>query len=579
MNTILNYVIEANLGLVFFYAIYWLVLQNETQFAFKRTYLLASLIASLLFPLLTIQTAASIIPTLSKAVPVRWLPEVVVYANGTAPTSLTNPSLYWSWLSVIYAIIVTVAFVFFIIRVVSLVRLFSNSKQYFWKHYTIVESQKVTGIFSFFKYIFLSPKEKLSAEEKNEILRHEEVHIQRLHSIDILLIQILGIVFWFNPIIRSYKKSLVQVHEFEADARSVAGHDVDVYCSLLAKVALQNNGYVLANHFTNSLTLKRIAMMKTVRTKIKNWKVLAAALTIPLFFFVVACQDQIVNELNETTISQVSEYPEEVRANIAELEKKYPGTKFTYVEGSADEVRKVFMDHVDQKHMIMNSFDFPDRKMTGVITVDISKYDLKDQNDVYTIVEEMATPENGIKSFYKELSTQIHYPQQARTLGVEGRVFVEFVVNIDGSVSELKIKKGIGAGCDQEALRVIGLSKNWNPARQRGKAVSQRLVLPVVFALGKGENYGSITFEEAVEGAKQTMRVDGNLTMENGKSYMIGKVVDKEGNPIQGMNIVLAGTRSGTVSNEDGNYRLQVNVTSGKLLFSFVGFDNEALSF
>ncbi len=320
-------------------------------------------------------------------------------------------------------------------------------------------------------------------------------------------------------------------------------------------------------------------MMKTVRTKIKNWKVFALALTLPLFFFVVACQDQIVNELSDSTISQVSDYPPEVKAELITLEGKYPETKFTYVEGSADEVRKVFMDHPDQKHMIMNSFDFPDRKMTGVITVDISKYDLKDQNDVYTIVEEMATPANGMTAFYAELSEQIKYPQQARTEGIQGRVFVEFVVNQDGTLSDFKVLKGIGAGCDGEALRVLGLSKNWNPAKQRGSAVKQKLVLPVVFALGSGDKNGAVTFEKPIEGEKQTMKVNGKLTQENGKNYLIGNVVDKAGNPIQGMNIVLAGTTSGTISNLDGDYRLQVNVTSGKLVFSFVGFENESLSF
>jgi len=502
MNTILNYVIEANLGLVFFYAIYWLVLQNETQFAFKRTYLLASLIASLLFPLLTIQTAASIIPTLSKAVPVRWLPEVVVYANGTAPTSLTNPSLYWSWLSVIYAIIVTVAFVFFIIRVVSLVRLFSNSKQYFWKHYTIVESQKVTGIFSFFKYIFLSPKEKLSAEEKNEILRHEEVHIQRLHSIDILLIQILGIVFWFNPIIRSYKKSLVQVHEFEADARSVAGHDVDMYCSLLAKVALQNNGYVLANHFTNSLTLKRIAMMKTVRTKIKNWKVLAAALTIPLFFFVVACQDQVIEDIKsitkESTMVDKANYDPQVEKLISSLKASNPGKEYFVMELTQEDAQKKF-EEIEAK--------YKGQTRGGVVTADQRHFTIFEkgamsnrladltatEGEVFSIVEETAEPKGGMPEFYKLVAKNIKYPAEARAKGIEGRVFVEFIVNLDGSLSDFKVLKGIGLGCDEEAMRIVTLSPPWMQAKQKGKIVKQRMVLPVVFKLADPNQKTSYT--------------------------------------------------------------------------------------
>jgi TonB family protein len=579
MNTFLNYLIEANLGLIFFYGIYWLVLQKEDQFTFKRTYLLSSVVASLVFPFFTIGVSTSLIPSLSQTTAVQWLPEIVIYANGNVKPEANSFFLNWSWITYAYLIIAAVALILFLIRIFSLITLFKQSAHYTWKNYTVAESDKVQGVFSFFHFIFLSPGDLLAETEKQEILRHEEVHIKKLHSIDIILIQLLGIVFWFNPIVRSYKKSFVQIHEFEADARSVEGHDVDEYCSLLAKVALQNNGYILANHFTNSFTLKRIMMMKTVKRKIKNWKVVAAAFTLPLFFFVVACQDQIVNELQGSTISQVSEYPEEVKADLVKLEKKYPGTKFTYVEGSADEVRKIFMDHPDQQHMIMNSYDFPERKITGVLTVDISKYDLKDENEIFTIVEETAQPKNGINEFYANLATQIKYPEQARKTGVEGRVFVEFVVNKDGSLSEVKVLRGIGAGCDSEAMRVVSKSENWNPARQRGKAVKQRIVLPIVFALGKSPDYGSIYFEEPVEGEKQSMKVNGSFVQENGKNYMIGQVFDSNGNPLPGMNIVLAGTTQGTVSDLEGKYRLAVTNKTGKLVFSFVGFENESLSF
>jgi protein TonB len=69
-------------------------------------------------------------------------------------------------------------------------------------------------------------------------------------------------------------------------------------------------------------------------------------------------------------------------------------------------------------------------------------------------------------------------------MGIEGKVFVEFVINRDGSVTEVRAIKGIGAGCDEEAVRVIQNSPKWNPGKQRGKPVRQRMVLPVTFRLG-----------------------------------------------------------------------------------------------
>jgi len=487
MITFINYLIEVNLGLMFFYLIYLLLLQNENQFGFKRIYLIGSLCASLLFPAFTIESQSLVlIPSLSESVPSHWLPAITIYGDGQPAPEQINASIsYWTWITYAYVTIVAIIFTIFILRLVAISKLYITARRYAWKNYTVAESTNVKGIFSFFQFIFLSPAENLDEQEKLEILQHEEVHIQKLHSIDILLVNVVGIVCWFNPIIRNYKKSLVQIHEFEADARSVEGRDVDEYCGLLAKVALQTNGYVLANHFTNSFTLKRINMMKTVRKKIKQWKVVTVSFTALIIFFVVACQDQIVSELNASTLSQVSEYPAEVKAELTKLDKSYPGTKFTYLEGSTEEVKKIFADHQqDQKNMVMRSFDFPDRKMTGVITVDLSKYDLKDGDGVYSIVSESAQPKGGMTEYYKYVGAKIKYPEQARKMGVEGRVFVEFIVNTDGSISDTKILKGIGAGCDKEAENVVASSDPWIPAKEKGKVVKQRMVIPIIFQLG-----------------------------------------------------------------------------------------------
>ncbi|MEQ8424459.1 MAG: M56 family metallopeptidase, partial [Cyclobacteriaceae bacterium] len=341
MSVFVNYFLEANIGLVFFYMINWLLLRKENQFSVKRAFLVGSLIASLLFPLFSIGNSTAFIPSISKAVPATWLPEMIVYGNGAPEMSAEGEfTIGWTFLSYLYLIAAAIFTLLFLFRIVSLIKLFKHSRHYTWKTYTIAESSKVQGIFSFFNFIFFNPVNHLSALDKQEILRHEEVHIQRLHSLDIMLIELIGIIFWLNPIILGYKKSLVQLHEFEADARSVKDHDEDRYCHVLAKVALQNNGYVLANHFTNSFTLKRITMIKTIRTKIRSWKILALAAALPLFFLAVACQDQIANELANSTISQVSAFPPEAKADMAIWLKKYPGSIFNYVEGSDAELKK-----------------------------------------------------------------------------------------------------------------------------------------------------------------------------------------------------------------------------------------------
>jgi len=81
------------------------------------------------------------------------------------------------------------------------------------------------------------------------------------------------------------------------------------------------------------------------------------------------------------------------------------------------------------------------------------------------------------------LANNLTYPEQARRQKIEGRVFVNFVVEKDGSVSNVKILRGIGAGCDEEAKRVVELMPKWTPGYQRGQAVRVSFNLPIKFAL------------------------------------------------------------------------------------------------
>jgi len=98
-------------------------------------------------------------------------------------------------------------------------------------------------------------------------------------------------------------------------------------------------------------------------------------------------------------------------------------------------------------------------------------------------VEFPASPDGGFHGFYRRIGEEIKYPLQAKRGGIEGRVFVQFIVNRNGSVSDVMVLKGIGGGCDEEAARVIRSSPAWKPAQQGGKRVRQRFTLPVIFSL------------------------------------------------------------------------------------------------
>ena len=108
----------------------------------------------------------------------------------------------------------------------------------------------------------------------------------------------------------------------------------------------------------------------------------------------------------------------------------------------------------------------------------------EDVDQIFLVVEETATPKGGMSAFYKYVGDKMRYPAQARRMGIEGRVFVEFVINRDGSITDVRAIKGIGAGCDEEAVRVVQSAPAWNPGKQRGKPVRQRYVVPIIFKLG-----------------------------------------------------------------------------------------------
>jgi periplasmic protein TonB len=105
-----------------------------------------------------------------------------------------------------------------------------------------------------------------------------------------------------------------------------------------------------------------------------------------------------------------------------------------------------------------------------------------EDSQIFIFVENNPEPLNGFKSFYEQLRKNIKYPRQAKSTGTEGKVFVEFIVNKNGEPSDLKIIRGIGSGCDEEAMRVLSLVK-WEPGKQRGKPVRVKMVLPISFQL------------------------------------------------------------------------------------------------
>ena len=107
----------------------------------------------------------------------------------------------------------------------------------------------------------------------------------------------------------------------------------------------------------------------------------------------------------------------------------------------------------------------------------------EEKDKVYTVVEQLPQFPGGDQAMYTFIQKNLKYPQQAIQAGIEGRVFVSFIVDKDGNVSNVKAEKGIGGGCDQEAVRVIKMMSGFSPAKQNGRPVTYRYIVPVKFKL------------------------------------------------------------------------------------------------
>jgi TonB family protein len=207
-----------------------------------------------------------------------------------------------------------------------------------------------------------------------------------------------------------------------------------------------------------------------------------------------------------------------------------------------------------------------------------SSVESKAQGEVFTIVEALPQYPGGMDALYAYIAKEIKYPKQARRLGVEGRVDVEFVVEKDGTLSDVKAIDGIGAGCDGEAVRVVQNAGTFTPGTQRGKTVRVRMVLPIIFKLNDGKKnednttQGIVIIEKIESKNEGPLKVDANYT----DGEWSGTVYTPDGESLPGVNIIVAGTTTGTVSDISGAFKVKAG-ESQDLVLSFVGYESVKL--
>ncbi|REE27677.1 beta-lactamase regulating signal transducer with metallopeptidase domain [Winogradskyella pacifica] len=268
-----------------FLLIYDLFLKRETFFNYNRAYLIITSVLALVLPFLKFPQ----LKTMATKDMVIHLPEVFIGTKAPTVYEIQTAELAGIILeqpqTPIWQIIAVTG-----IAIASLIFLAKITKLYWLKHKNpkrwkgnvlIVKLIKSSAAFSFFNTIFLG--EHISESEKPTIYKHELVHIEEYHTVDLLFFELLRVVFWFNPLVYIYQNRIKELHEYIADAKAVKqSGKVDYYTSLLNQVLDVNQVSFTNTFFNKSLIKKRIAMLQ--KSKSKQLNLLKYALLIPMVF-------------------------------------------------------------------------------------------------------------------------------------------------------------------------------------------------------------------------------------------------------------------------------------------------------
>jgi len=408
----LRYIVLANLFISAFFGLYVLLLKKETFFQVNRVYLLSSLLLSFILPLIHTNWFGQ--SAIAEQIKYSVIGKPIdVFATGQATESHFT---FLQIISYVYLLGIIVFSLYLTIRLLAIKKILFSSVN--------------RPSFSFFKRIYLSE----SNASNQLICEHENIHATQWHSADVLLMEIVIIFNWFNPLVYLFRKELKNLHEFIADEGALKLSDSKKdYAMLLVSQTFETPINNLVNSFFNQNLLKQRIMMiqKNKSRKSSKWKYLLSAPLIVLMLI-----------LSAATIKKTSTML--ASSPIADTTKKY---KITIAKSPIPSTNKNY------------------------------------QGPVFTAVENEPTYPGGQQKLNAFLQQNIKYPAEMRQKKVEGKVFVSFIVEKDGSLNELKVLHEPGYGSGQEALRVLGRSPKWTPGIQNGHKVRVQYVLPINFSL------------------------------------------------------------------------------------------------
>ena len=355
----LHYILQIVAFQVVFLLVYDLFLKRETFFNYNRVYLLGTAMLSIILPFVKLETVKAVAPKDF----IITLPEVII-GQLSAPTTLdTQVALQAGivletpttplWQIILFSGM-CFAFVFFVYKIIKLYWLKHKNPKQWNGTILIVILLKSSAAFSFFNTIFLG--EYITKQEKPTILKHELIHVEHRHTIDLLFFEILRILLWFNPLVYMYQNRIKALHEYIADEHSVKkSGKKDYYQSLLNQVFETKNLSFTNTFFKQSLIKKRIIMLQ--KSKSKQVALIKYALLIPLVFgmLIYTSADVRAQEKEVVTITEIIEVQElseeaQKKQILQELKKlENSGATFFEISDFAGVSKKMNQHYIQSK--------------------------------------------------------------------------------------------------------------------------------------------------------------------------------------------------------------------------------------
>ncbi len=305
--------------------------------------------------------------------------------------------------------------------------------------YWLIRHPRVSSPFSFLGLLFWSPDAPTDGGEAEIMLRHEKAHIRQWHSLDMLLLEGIGILFWWNPLWYFFRKELSEVHEYLADQEATQETNVKRYGQLLIEPCLRGPGFQLTHGWNHSSLKNRIQMLTQKKSqRNKRWKYLLA---LPLVLVLIwACE------------------------NVRDVEPALydKGSKEDQAVFDSDSYRK------DQEAGEQEVFKVVQEMPKFGDCEGLNGNDLKKCSD-----------QSLLNFVYKN----INYPAEAREANAQGIVVASMTVFKDGSIGDVSIARSVHPALDEEVIRITTTMPRWKPGKQNGEAVNVRVSLPVKFRL------------------------------------------------------------------------------------------------